>query len=211
MHWRQLVKAMPLYREATNNNDPTYLKTINDPTPEQIVRFLKHTRMRRGFDTGEISKCITESKNDLDKFRERKFESIDNLIPLKDNIQDIFQKFLESTGSAVASSKVLHILAPKFFVMWDTAIRAGYGLGVTYDKAEVKNIYYLFLERVQCELRKAIQSYADDYSINSVEASSALIKVLSADGRKTLAKIVDEYNFVKFTRGMKNGAELWTE
>jgi hypothetical protein len=34
---------------------------------------------------------------------------------------------------------------------------------------------------------------------------------LCTDGRKTLAKIIDEYNFMKFTKGTKEGAELWTE
>jgi hypothetical protein len=209
MLWKQLHKAISLYVKATNN-DEKYLGTIDNPKPEKIVWFLNHWGiMRKHFDVDKISKCITESKNDLDVFKKCRIEIVD-LMPLKDSIQDIFQKFQESTDSPVAASKVLHVLVPPFFVMWDTTIRAGYGCGIIYNKAIARNeTYYIFLERIQRELREAIQSYADSHSIkNFVEASDALIRVLNADGRKTLAKIIDEYNFMKFTRGSK---ELWTE
>ncbi|HEX9862703.1 MAG TPA: hypothetical protein VGB11_05400 [Candidatus Bathyarchaeia archaeon] len=211
MLWKQLPKAMALYKGVTNN-DEKYLKTIDNPTPENIVWFLNRWGiMRMHFDVDKISRCITESKNDLDVFRKCRFEIVD-LLPLKASIQDIFQKFQESAGSPVAASKVLHVLVPHFFVMWDNAIRAGYGCGIKYDKAIMRNeTYYVFLVRTQKELQEAIQSYADSHSIkNFVDASNALIRELHPDGRKTLAKIIDEYNFMKFTRGMEKGAELWT-
>lgn len=214
MLWTQLQEATSLY-EKLNGGNPyeKYLGTIDNPTPEKIVWFLNHWGiMRKHFDVNQISKCITESKNNLDVFKKRRIET-SKLLSLKDNIQDIFQKFQESTGSPVAASKVLHVLAPHFFVIWDNAIRAGYGCGIKYDKAIVRNeTYYVFLARTQKELQIAIQSYADSHSIkNFVEASDALIKVLCANRRKTLAKIIDEYNFMKFTRGTKEGAKLWTE
>lgn len=212
MHWKQLPKAMSLYEQATYGGE-NYLATIDNPTPRQIVWFLNHWGiMRMHFDVDKISKCITESKNGLDVFKKCRIEIVD-LMPLNDNIQDTFQKFQESTGSPVAASKVLHVLAPHFFVMWDNAISAGYGCGIIYNTAIAMNEkYYNFLVRIQSELREAIQSYADSHSIkNFVDASNALIRELHADGRKTLAKIIDEYNFMKFTRGTKEGAELWAK
>lgn len=209
MHWEQIRKANCLY-EKTNNNDKKYLKTIDSPTPENIVLFLNRWGiMRMHFDVDKISECITETKNHLNAFRTYRFESVD-LKPLKDNILDIFLKYQKSTGSPVAASKVLHVLVPRFFVMWDNAIRAGYGCGITYDKTIVRNkTYYVFLVRTQRELQNTIQSYADSHSItNFIDASDALIKDLQVE-RKTLAKIIDEYNFMKFTRGIKEGRELW--
>ena len=62
------------------------------------------------------------------------------------------------------------------------------------------------------ELKNAIKSYADSHSIkNLVDASNALLRELNDEEQKTLAKIIDEYNFMKFTRGITKGAELWTE
>jgi hypothetical protein len=176
MLWKELQKSNSLY-ENTTNNDEMYLKTIGNPTSDKIVWFLNHWgKMRMHFDVDRISKCITESKDALATFKKYRIEIVD-LTPLKDSILAVFQKFLESTGSAVATSKVLHVLVPQFFVMWDTAIRAGYGCGVTYDKSKVRNeTYHVFLVRVQRELRKAIQSYADSHSIKDFELASDALK-----------------------------------
>lgn len=210
MLWQQLAKAVPLYKKTTNN-DKGYLETINNPEPKQIVWFLNHWGItRRHFDVGKISKCIIDSKNLLEKFSNYRIETAE-LIPLKDDIQDVFQRFLKATDSPVAASKVLHVLVPQFFVMWDNAIRAGYGCGIGNRwVAETTNeTYYIFLIRVQNKLRKAVQSYIGSRSIKNLgEASNALKKELYANGRKTLAKIIDEYNFMKFTKGTE---ELWVE
>lgn len=214
MLWTQLQEATSLY-EKLNGGNPyeKYLETIDNPTPEKIKWFLNHWGiMRMHFEEDDIRKCIAKSENDLAIFKKCRIENAE-LSPLKDSIISIFQKFQESTGSSVAASKALHVLAPSFFVMCDNAIRAGYGCGIKYDKSIIRNeTYYLFLVRTQRELKDAIQSYANSHSIkNLVDASNALIKELQSDGRKSLAKIIDEYNFMKFTRGTKEGAELWAE
>ena len=70
--------------------------------------------------------------------------------------------------------------------------------------------YRIFVDKEL--LKSAIHSYAYSDSIkNFVDASNALLRELNDDGQKTFAKIIDEYNFMKFTRGMTDGAELWTE
>jgi hypothetical protein len=206
MLWKELREASLLYPIKTQNAK-RYFETINNPEPKQIVFFLNSWGlMRRHFEVDKISKCMTESKNELEKFKKFRFETVD-LAPLQDDVKGIFQKFLKSTNSPIAASKVLHVLAPSFFVMWDRAIRVAYGFGMSYNKKSTRDEeYYLFLIRVQKELREAIQSYNDANSIeNLVDGSARLIQFLNTS--KTLAKIVDEYNLMKFTKGTK---ELWT-
>ena len=82
---------------------------------------------------------------------------------------------------------MLHIIYPELFLMWDGAIRCGYG--------GHKWLWYTdFLRKMQ---RLA------NYTISQVEKECSVsrecaIESLKCDGH-TLAKALDEYNYVKFT------------
>ena len=90
---------------------------------------------------------------------------------------------------------MLHIIYPKLFLMWDGAIRCGYG---GYDW-----IWYTdFLRRMQMIAKRAIKQVKENDSYHSDEMAIA-----SLTGCKhTLAKTLDEYNFMKFT---KNCDAVW--
>lgn len=219
MFWEQLGKAVSLFnkvgssypKKPLNPYERCYSETVLDPNPEQIVVFLNSWgRMRKSFNVNKISKTIDESKTILEQLNEYKIETVE-LPYLKDDILKIFQLILNSTDSPVAATKVLHVLVPNLFVMWDTTIRAAYGCGIYENLVATtwKETYYIFLTRVQRTIRKAINSYSKDSLIdfmNFMDASEKLKRELYIDGQKTLAKIIDEYNFMKFTRGSE---ELW--
>ena len=80
--------------------------------------------------------------------------------------------------SPVAVSKALHILAPDFFPIWDQKIAKAYGYNY-YNNSETK--YFSF-----CRIIKTIADKVVGYIIHS---------------DKTLIKLIDEYNFSKYTGG----------
>ena len=103
-------------------------------------------------------------------------------------------KRTEVTGAA----KILHVLNPHFFVMWDDAIRKGYAINATKEEYG-----YRFLPLMQRELRGAIGSFVAD---NQSAPAEAVAKLEALRPPRTLAKMIDEYSYMKFTVRLP---ELW--
>ena len=85
---------------------------------------------------------------------------------------------------------MLHIVNPELFVMWDEAIRGGYGC----SKGEGDQ-YVDFLRRMQRLANYVISQIEIECGVSRGEATAWL-----KCERHTLAKTLDEYNFMKFTR-----------
>jgi hypothetical protein len=90
---------------------------------------------------------------------------------------------------ATATSKILHTIRPELFVMWDSAIQFGYALrGTGEDYAE------RFLPRIQKLASRAVDEYSRAYKVPEDRAVRGLTKC-----GHSLAKVLDEYNYTKFT------------
>lgn len=96
-----------------------------------------------------------------------------NFYEINDDIKAIYKTWSEIKGvEYTGTSKIMHLKNPNLFVMWDDSIRTHYGL-----KNNTFQEYVEFLKKMQ-ELSKNI-NWNDD--------------------SKTLAKAIDEYNYVKIT------------
>jgi len=95
--------------------------------------------------------------------------------------------------SNVAASKTLHMINPELFVMWDNAIGSYYGL-----KLNPFSYAYKFMPFMKEKANLFIESIMKDLGCSR----DAAVKGISSkcDG-KTLAKLVDEYNWVKVHKG----------
>ena len=91
-------------------------------------------------------------------------------------------------NETTAASKILHIINPELFVPWDGAITRGYG---GYNR---RLFYTDFLRRMQMLANYAIEQVKRECDVSRDVA----IERLQCDGH-TLAKTLDEYNYVKFT------------
>jgi len=138
------------------------------------------------FDFNKLENCIATNLEKLNSLRNRYITSLSK----SDNkdINYLFKEFLEALQidsgkypgrkSPVAVSKALHLLAPDFFPIWDQKIAKAYGYNY-YKNPEKK--YFLF-----CRIIKNIADKVEDYVVHS---------------DKTLVKLIDEYNFSKYTGG----------
>jgi hypothetical protein len=132
-------------------------------------------------DLDVLEKCIARNQNSLDAFRQR---DISSYSPGDDaEITRLYSQFLEALQvsdangkvrqSPVAVAKALHVLAPAFFPLWDSAIAWEYGCHYKY---------ILFIQKMQM-LAKDLAPKVD----------------FESTGR-TLLKLIDEYNYAKFTK-----------
>lgn len=101
-----------------------------------------------------------------------------------------------SRHEATAASKILHTIRPDLFVMWDSAIKLGYAVA-----GSAEDYGQRFLPRIQKLAWRAISEYSQAQDV----PASVAVGALTGCGH-TLAKVVDEYNYSKFT--MRRD-ELW--
>ena len=100
--------------------------------------------------------------------------------------------YSKERNEATAASKILHIINPELFVMWDGAIRSAY-----ICKLQKENwIWYTeFVQEMQNLAKCAIEQVKANERHHSDETAIA-----SLTGCKhSLAKALDEYNYVNFT------------
>ena len=82
---------------------------------------------------------------DFDYFCGRKFDTTDlNEEKIKTKIMKIYQDVSEFTGIGyVGASKVMHLMCPDFFMMWDAKIKEHYDVG------DDSTSYHKFMAKMQ--------------------------------------------------------------
>jgi hypothetical protein len=148
-----------------------------------------HAFYRYGiFDFDKLEDCISKNLALLDNYRN---SNILNYTSADDEaIDHLFQEFLtalqihdgkkKGQRSPVAVAKALHLLAPDFFPLWDYEIARAYGCGYYSSPAEK----YLIFFRKSKGMAEKLQPSVNPKSMG-----------------KTLLKLIDEYNYAKYTRG----------
>lgn len=140
----------------------------------------------RPFDYDLLEQCIARNQAVLDAFRHR---NILTHSPDDDRqIRPLFQEFLDALqmcegkckgrASPVGVAKALHLLAPGFFPLWDEKIARAYDC---YYDSDPPGQYMAFFSKTKA----------------MAEALAPQVKV----DAKTLLKLIDEYNYAKYTKG----------
>lgn len=125
----------------------------------------------KDFDLKNFQKIVNELKPYFNKFKDKSIETI-NFDDYKKEIIHLFDSLSEIKGiQFTGASKLMHLTIPNVFVMWDGYIRKACG----FKKGNSED-YFNFLKKMQKEFKD----------------------IQKRNGR-TLAKCIDEYNYVKFT------------
>lgn len=138
------------------------------------------------FDYAALENVLRANIKDLKGFRERDIESFS--AGDEGTITTLFAAFLEGLAiaegkskgsrSPVSVAKALHLLAPTFFPLWDDKIAKGY----------------------QCHY----SSNPSGQYLKFMTITKSIVESLrgQVDAREsTLLKVIDEYNYAKFTKG----------
>ena len=93
-------------------------------------------------------------------------------------VRRLFESF-EIVLGPIGAAKSLHLLAPRFFPLWDRAIATGYGLPLGRRGSNgTKYCRFMQIAKAQCE---------------SVGGEESL--------KRNPLKAIDEYNYCKYTKG----------
>jgi hypothetical protein len=115
---------------------------------------------------------------------------------LRMKVRYLFDRFADCAGirryESTDASTILHTILPKLFVLWDNNIK---------EKVKVQtrgaNYSGVFLLKMQRELNEAIKTCINEIRQNRQTAVSFIEQKCD---NKTLAKLVDEYNYMKFAK-----------
>ncbi len=158
------------------------------------------------FDFDSLEKCLTEDLTILQQFRKRDIFSYNakdsNTIGVLFN--DMLRALQTPNGSKspVAASKALHLLAPSFFPLWDNKIADAYHC--LWDASDVSLTKYLqFMTKSLQIAEDVVQSYIQTNSVDRQTAIQTICKEGSTNlpFTKSLLKIIDEYNYARYTKG----------
>jgi len=137
------------------------------------------------FDFSALETALRQNMNGLKAYRDRDILSFTDADDKP--VDALFNSFLDAlkiaggkskgTRSPVAVAKALHLLAPAFFPLWDDKIATGYHCHYSGNPSAK----YLAFVRI---------------SKNMAEEIKGLVET----GGTTLLKMIDEYNYAKFTK-----------
>jgi len=222
MHWKRLVQASEIYRQR-EPRDRFYFEYVNsrdelawssdvgpnDVEIEELLTFLNQWSTRYPSDAAARVSFRRAYLEVLPLLRALQGHTLletafDGVLlqgmSVSDAVGSIFEK-IASAGSryeSTGTSKILHVLYPPLFVMWDSAICGGYAVnGRSGDYAK------RFLPQMQREAREAVGSYIAE---RKAGPSTAVRELEGLCGGRALTKVIDEYNYCRFTLSLE---ELW--
>ncbi|MDD3416592.1 MAG: hypothetical protein PHY47_21800 [Lachnospiraceae bacterium] len=144
-------------------------------------------------DFEKLEACISKNYIIINNFRDRDISTLSE----EDDpvIRNLFNDFLEATmlvsekikdrKSPVSVAKALHVLVPTFFPLWDSSIAENYAKSYV-KKYESKCEEYVYF----CKQIKCIYQHVRNYQgLRNDEILS----------KKNLIKLIDEYNYSKYT------------
>jgi len=209
LDWKKLVESHKLFYEGEYRafNYDGYMKCkdweiwISPDLPiDEIRKLFNFIRSWDRFFQGDIDlfrKIYRQIYPTLQELRNEKIEDTNLTEELKIKIRDTFNKVANCTlidrYESTDASKILHTILPNFFVMWDDNIKEavvqGGENGATYA--------FYFLPKMQLEIRDIIETCMEERKLSRIDAIRYICE--KCDG-KTLAKLIDEHNYMKYTK-----------
>lgn len=187
------------YEEAVKRRDIwDRLDEIRDlQTEEVVLKFLNQWKCRISYSCAPaLTEALRESAELLHQFDKCRLEETDLDSANVEVMEGVFRtitavKAKRRTVGATATSKILHLANPNFFVMFDKEIRLGYG----YSGND--HGYSNFIKQMKQLANDVLHEYSSKRNFPIDNTFQSLAQECRSHSR-TIPKLLDEYNWVKF-------------
>ena len=188
------------YRQILNRLDIwNNLAEIDDSKTTCILEFLNRWKCRLSYDcNSSLARTLRETSESLLKLKSYRLEevSFDSLVDHLDDIKVVFRGIASIRGGAktvgaTATSKILHLVNPRFFMMSDRNIRHGYRC----SDDEVG--YAKFMRHMKLFADALLREYSLMRNIPMNSVFPTLVSECKSRAT-TIPKLLDEYNWAKF-------------
>lgn len=210
-HYTDLLKAHKIFIDIEgrwkfydaymkNKDSEAWFKSGDIPLKEGLLLFGFVHSWDPNFQ-GDLAKFLEIYKDIspiLKKFEHTTIIKVDLSDEVKNSICIIFDKIamcprtkrFESTDA----SKILHAIIPNLFVMWDDKIRRA----IVGNEGRNGRCYaFEFLPKMQESAKEYLDSYLKEKGGNY---ESATLQISKMTDNYSLAKLIDEYNYVRYTK-----------
>jgi exonuclease I len=159
---------------------------------------------RAGLDK-DVLNAYKNSRDKLDKIKGKKLYSLDlNDEKIAENIKEIFSEFSSrKTIGKTGASKVLHLLNPDVFMMWDDKIMKEYHKEHKNHKRGTPECYLEFLRQSQQIIGDILSKREEEELWNEhlKFLDKDIVNLMNAlSFRESMTKMLDECNYIRFTR-----------
>jgi hypothetical protein len=179
------IIAMPFLQDIQN---------LNLDNAKKIVAFLKKWKCR--YLPTNCNKILKDTllnlSNIFNELRNEKIQTVNlNDGNNKNKIETIYST-LNKKIKPTATSKIMHLINKNLFPMWDRNIAEGYSIDV--NNRTTKS-YIIFMKKIQSILVRMHK----DTKANDWDDFISKIEGVTFGAKYSLPKIIDEYNYMKFT------------
>jgi len=133
----------------------------------------------------------------LKKFEHTTIIGVDFSDEIKNSISVIFDEIANCPRTrrfeSTDTSKILHAIIPNLFVMWDDKIRKA----IVGEEKRGRCYAFEFLPKMQKSAKEYLDSYIKE---NGGEYGTATLQISKIADNYSLAKLIDEYNYVRYTK-----------
>lgn len=210
LNYIDLLKAHKMFREIEgrwkfydaymNKTDLSiWMKSPDVPLDQAMLLFGFIQSWDSNFQ-GNLTKFLNIYRKSfpiITNFSKESLISINLSKKVKNDISNIFDAISccpnKQRHEYTDTSKILHAILPNLFVMWDIAIRNGY-VGEECDGKCYGNI---FMPKMQELAIASLDSFLTERGGDYKSASQQISLITNGS---TLAKLIDEFNYVRFTK-----------
>jgi hypothetical protein len=217
MRYEDFKKGVKSYEEASWFADHIYLDTINElnktrkrgkidlPFVEQVLKtyLIQWGQMVRvvgreenGIDWKALTSGIQKVDAELAKHRQRSFIKVDfaKNKGIRRLVEESYNELRMEYVGPTAVSKILHLLWPRFFVMWDDRIRTEAWEWKKKTFPDSAKGYLEYLAWVQGQVLEAMREkgFSDDRIMAKTVIGELGPELELESSKKTLAKLADE-------------------
>jgi hypothetical protein len=209
MHYAKLIKADHLfydieprahfyddYMQERNNEE---WQTGNVPLIEvsKLFKFVREWEYHFQGDPAVFKRIYDSNYEIIKSLSTETIEDADLDDPvLRRKVRYIFDRIADCAGirryESTDTSTILHTILPKLFIIWDNTIKKGVKV-----QSRGANYSGVFLLKMQRELNEAIKTCMRE---NRINRQAAISFIETQCGGKTLAKLADEYNYLKYAK-----------
>ena len=209
MHFEKLIRADRLFYEGEQRafNYDGYLSQKDwdcwfkpNLAPFEIKKLFNFIKSWDRFFRGDpelFKETYPQILEIIEKLKKEKIENSKFTEDMKKDVRDVFDLVAncakDNRYESTDASKILHTILPDFFVMWDKEIKdnlvGGGGNGAVYA--------FRFLPQMQSEINEAITKCMEE---RFMKREDAIDFIRTKTNNKTLAKLIDEYNYMKYTK-----------
>lgn len=193
------------YQKMLKRNDIwERLDQIDYGKTKTILKFLNKWKCRLGGDcVPSLTQALRECSNPISKMNNLSLDQVryEDLIANSEIVEEVFRKISSvrvnggrRTVSATATSKILHLTNPKFFMMSDARIRRDWG----WLNNQVG--YAKFMQRMKLFGDDIMHQYSAKRNV-PLDVTFTNLAIECKSKATTLPKLLDEYNWTKSNYG----------